>query len=113
MSSLPRWRADIAAQTRVPDEIVIVDNLSTDGTQEFLSEWATNCPTVKVHEVKCGAAQGRNIAIRLSENDHIVSTDMGVRLDPEWFAERESSPASPAPPTSTYSRGGPLHRRDD
>jgi GT2 family glycosyltransferase len=87
MGSLPRWRADIEAQTRAPDEIVIVDNVSSDGTQEFLSEWAKSTPTVKVHEIKCGAAQGRNIAIKLSENEHIVSTDMGVRIDPIWFAE--------------------------
>jgi len=87
IKSLPRWQADIEAQSRAPDEIVIVDNLSTDGTQEFLSKWAKINPKVKVHEIKCGAAQGRNIAIELAENEHIVSTDMGVSITPVWFRE--------------------------
>lgn len=87
MASLPRWRAGIESQTRAPDEIVIVDNLSTDGTQEFLSEWAISNASVRVHEIKCSAARGRNLAIQYSVHEHIVSTDMGVRLDPCWFEE--------------------------
>jgi len=87
MASLPRWRSDVEAQTRLPDEIVIVDNLSSDGTQEYLAEWANNNPIVKVHEIKCGAARGRNIAIEKASYEYVVSTDMGVRLDSAWFAE--------------------------
>lgn len=87
MASLPHWKADIEAQTRKPDEILIVDNLSTDGTQEFLSLWAKSNPTIQVYEIKCNVAKGRNIAIERSTNEHVVSTDMGVRLKRTWFAE--------------------------
>jgi hypothetical protein len=87
MRSLPRWRKDIEAQTRQPDEIVIVDNLSTDGTQEALAAWAAECPRLKVIERKCGAAEGRNIAIRQAAFDQIISTDMGVSLAACWFKE--------------------------
>ena len=87
MKSLPQWRADIEAQTRAPDEIVIVDNVSSDGTQEFLSDWAKSTTTVKVHEIKCNVAQGRNIAIEKASNDHVVSTDMGVSVTATWFRE--------------------------
>lgn len=85
--SLPRWRKDIEGQTRQPDEIVIVDNLSTDGTQKALAEWAAQDSKVRVIEKKCGAAQGRNIAIREAYHDTIISTDMGVTIDPRWFEE--------------------------
>jgi len=40
ISSLPRWKNDLLAQTRQPDEIVIVDAFSDDGTAEMLLEWA-------------------------------------------------------------------------
>ncbi len=41
MRSLPQWRADLDAQSRQPDEIVIVDAVSKDGTTQALLEWAS------------------------------------------------------------------------
>lgn len=87
MRSLPRWREDLRAQTRQPDEIVIVDAVSKDGTQEFLADWAKSDPRLKVKVQKCGAAGGRNLAIEMAANDHVISTDLGTRLDPHWFEE--------------------------
>ncbi len=87
MRSLPRWREDLERQTRQPDEISIVDALSTDGTTEALRKWAAEDSRVKVRVEKCNAARGRNLAIEAATYDHIVSTDMGVRLKPDWFEE--------------------------
>ena len=87
MRSLPRWRKDLAAQTRQSDEVVIVDSLSTDGTQEFLKEWAAADPRIKIRLEKCGAARGRNIAIEMAGNDIVVSTDLGTSMDARWFEE--------------------------
>ena len=87
MRSLARWKQNLLEQTRFPDEIVIVDAFSNDGTAEELFSWAQADPRVKVFQEKGAAAHGRNLAIAKAANDVVVSTDMGVRLAPEWFAE--------------------------
>lgn len=87
MTSFPRWYQDISAQTRQPDEIVIVDSESTDGTRERLLEWAGSDSRVKVHIERCSVARGRNIAVRIASHDYIVSTDMGVRVSRRWVEE--------------------------
>jgi len=87
MRSLPRWREDLEHQSRQPDEIAIVDAESTDGTTEALREWAAGDGRVKLRIEKCNAATGRNLAIGMAAHDRVVSTDMGVRLDPRWFEE--------------------------
>ncbi len=85
--SLPRWKEDLLAQTRQPDEIVVVDAYSNDGTAEMLFGWAKNDSRVKVIQEKGAAAHGRNVAIEHSLYDPVLSTDMGVRLCPAWCAE--------------------------
>ena len=87
MKSLPQWHEDLQAQTRQPNEIVIVDSESTDGTTELLKEWTRFYPRVKLIVKKCSPAKGHNIAVEAAAYEHVVSTDMGIRIDPEWFAE--------------------------
>jgi GT2 family glycosyltransferase len=87
MRSLPRWMEDIRKQTRQPDEIVITDAVSKDGTTAVLHEWAQRDSRVKVIVERCNAARGRNLAIERAENGHIVCTDMGVTVTPTWFEE--------------------------
>ncbi len=84
---LARWRQEIEAQTRPPDEIIIVDSESKDGTTKFLQGWASIDPRVKVIVQKCKPARGHNIGNEAAAYEHIVSTDMGVRIDPRWFEE--------------------------
>jgi GT2 family glycosyltransferase len=87
VESLPRWKQDILGQTRPPDEIVIVDAFSDDGTAEMLFGWAENDGRVLVLQERGNAAHGRNLAIERAEHEHILSTDMGVRLCPVWCEE--------------------------
>lgn len=87
MRGLARWRAEIEAQSRSPDEIVIVDSESRDGTAEFLKSWAETDSRVRIISQKCGPARGHNLGNEASAHEHIVSTDMGVRIDPRWFEE--------------------------
>jgi glycosyltransferase involved in cell wall biosynthesis len=87
MKSLPRWKQNILNQTRQPDEIVVVDAFSDDGTYEYLSEWAKDDKRVKLIQKKGAAAYGRNVAIENAANDYILSTDMGVRLNEIWCEE--------------------------
>ena len=87
IKSFTRWKSDLIAQTRQPDEICIVDAESTDGTRECLKEWAENDPRIRVIFKKCSVARGRNLAIEMATYEYIVSTDMGVRLDRKWCEE--------------------------
>lgn len=78
--------ADIEAQTVLPDEIVIVDAGSGDGTIDILKEWATGS-SIRIEVLvvpKCNVAQGRNIAIQHATHDFILSTDFGCRFEPGW-----------------------------
>ena len=87
IESLGKWRRDLERQTRQPDEVVIVDALSTDGTAEALEAWARDDGRVKVRFEKCSCARGRNIAIDMAQHERVISTDLGVRLDRRWIEE--------------------------
>jgi len=77
----------LAAQTRPPDEIVIVDGGSTDGTLDILGRYLERLPLKLLFQPGANISQGRNYAIRHATGEIIASTDAGTRLVPEWLAE--------------------------
>jgi cellulose synthase/poly-beta-1,6-N-acetylglucosamine synthase-like glycosyltransferase len=87
IAGVERWKADMLAQTRPPEEIVIVDAESSDGTTQVLNRWASEDRRVKVILQRSSPAAGRNIAIRTATNEGIVSADFGVVYDRDWFRE--------------------------
>ncbi len=82
--SLPRLLDSLAAQTRQPDEVVVCDGGSTDGTLSLLC--AENRLQLRVFQRRgANISQGRNAAIGAATGPIIAVTDAGVRLDPEWL----------------------------
>lgn len=86
-----RLLESLAAQSRPPDEVVVVDGGSSDGTQTVIMGYADRLP-LKLQEARgANISRGRNLAVKRSTGDVIVSTDAGVRLDLDWL-ERLTAP---------------------
>src|SRR6267154_700639 len=81
----------ILSGTRVPDEIVIADGGSTDGTWEILGTRASADPRIRAVLAPGNRSVGRNAAVRASRSPVIACTDAGVEVEPEWL-ERITRP---------------------
>ena len=86
--SVHRLLDSLVAQTRPPDEVVIVDGGSTDDTVAVLEKYAAE-GRLPLRVIACpgtNISQGRNAAIHAATGEIIASTDAGVRLGPDWLA---------------------------
>ncbi len=81
----------LAAQQRVPDEVILCDGGSTDGTVALIAAYRQRhperLPQLRVI-VEAGAniSRGRNLAIAAASHPLIAVTDAGVRLTDGWLA---------------------------
>jgi cellulose synthase/poly-beta-1,6-N-acetylglucosamine synthase-like glycosyltransferase len=75
--------SSLANQTRPPDEIVIADAGSTDGTRELLI--GSSLPQLRVVDAPGNRSVGRNAAISASGGDVIATIDAGCAAEPEWL----------------------------
>lgn len=73
-------------QSHTPDEIIIVDGVSTDGTREILDDYSAR-HGIRVISKPCNIAQGRNLGIAAAQGSHIAVTDAGCRVDKDWLQE--------------------------
>jgi glycosyltransferase involved in cell wall biosynthesis len=85
--TLSEWWTSIIGQSRLPDEMVLVDGGSSDGTVEQLGSLAAAAPfevRIEINE-GCNIAQGRNLAISMASHEVIAVTDAGCVLSPHWL----------------------------
>ena len=85
--NVEQWMEHIFHQTRLPDEIILVDGGSSDGTLELLQACAERSP-VSIH-ILCkpgiNIARGRNLAIAQAQYPVIAATDFGCRPEATWL----------------------------
>ena len=96
--SIRRLLDSLAAQTRPPDEVVIVDGGSTDDTVAQIEAYRDRLPLRVMVEPGANISRGRNLAIAAARGPLIASTDAGVRLSPNWLAALTAPFESPDPP---------------
>lgn len=77
----------LLAQTKKPEEIVIVDGGSSDKTVEIIRHYQKKDGRIRLLVQKCSIAQGRNLAVELAKNDIIAMTDAGCIARKDWLKE--------------------------
>ena len=84
-----RRTLDSLVAMRVPSdlswEIVIVNNNSTDHTDEVISEYVGRLPVRWEFEPRPGKSNARNRAIDVAKGEYIVWTDDDVVVDTGWL----------------------------
>src|SRR5689334_20895006 len=75
--------ATLDHQTVSPDLVAVCVDGSSDGTVEFLAEWAGGIRTVRTHpgNIHRGLAATRNLALEDLQTDFVLFLDSDMQLD--------------------------------
>lgn len=76
-------------QTRMPDEIIVVDNASTDGTALFIAELQKTISIRYLYEEKKGIPFARNCGVKAANGDVLVFIDDDAVADENWLKNIE------------------------
>ena len=77
----------LLAQTKRPDEILIVDGGSRDNTPLIIEQYIEKHPQIRLIREKANVSQGRNIAVRSAKHDIVAQIDAGCIAKKDWLQE--------------------------
>jgi glycosyltransferase involved in cell wall biosynthesis len=66
-------------------EVIVVDNGSTDNTEEVTNKFSTLLNLVYIYEPKPGLHEGRHAGLRTSKSEILVYADDDIEAFPEWL----------------------------
>ena len=88
--------ASLAAQSRPPDEVIVIDDCSTDGTSARAALWSERLPlrVLKTQSNSGGPGPVRNVGIAELSTDYVAALDSDDVLLPDHLAvlERRMKP---------------------
>ena len=81
--------AGIAAQTKPPLEVIVVDDASTDGTVEIAETFSTRLPSLRVvrQAKNGGVSRTRNTGLAASRGDLLAFLDADDLWHPTYLAK--------------------------
>lgn len=82
---LPRCLDSILAQTHQPVEIIVVDDGSTDATQDVLARYRERATVIT--QTNQGANPARNAGLAAATGEYVLFCDADVTMAPEMLAK--------------------------
>lgn len=110
-ASLISWALDQLTRIRQPSggwEIVVVNNNSTDETEDVLDSFMGRLPLHRVFEPAPGLSHARNTAVKHANGDYIVWTDDDALVESGWLVAHERA-VERWPTAAVF--GGPVRPR--
>lgn len=85
VDSIREFIDSVLSQSLKPDEVVIADGGSTDGTVAIIQGYIDEGAPIRLINAPGNRSVGRNAATKAAKNEIIACTDVGSRLDKDWL----------------------------